>query len=725
MNNKNLKSQVGIFIVVGVILMIGIVFLISTNFDDINIFSDQKSTYVIKEYVESCLDTETETAVKMMGLQGGWLYSKPMIQTNRISTPYLNKIATGINYLERIKMPYWYYYDDKKEVFKTNIPDYDSSHPYSIRNQIKMYLDENLEKNCIQSFRSFEDMYEINYEPREIKTNVVMQDKKISISLNLPLEITEITTGKKDNINLFKKERENPIYLAYHLAKDIIAAEIGSSFVEKRMMQILGPYQSSNGRELLPPQYDFRMTHDFEPWDLTKTEKLVKNIISSEIRRVQFLNTDYTQDTLDPRLQDSEFAKNFNSIYTRDYLSQYSLVKENNSEIFEKFKSMEVRTTYEVFYPMYFNIENGLGGKILLPSPQSVLGFLPIFFTEYVASYEITSPIIFEIKSNDIEGGFIFNLPIEANIKHNVPLRENIEFSFDLAGPKDDDVGKTLICNKAQFISEMISLNITDSIDYGRGEFLGPTNGVDEAIVTFTCKNLVTCPVTTTKINGAYEDSKYSELNFRLPIDCEPGTLEIKKFGHQKIVINDVNPTLTDKINLGTYEMSSPKEMKLKVKLKEPGQTLLVEGRDFEDVERGFIIFEHQQTKDFVRAIEINAENQYDLSVELIPGNYSIMGIASYEDLIIIEAEQICYKKGLFSGKDCTTIPEMNMSSWMVGGIEYENFEVENGYLLRKDTINVDFVDYGIPSTYSELEMMGAKVQEGKNKYDSIYYTND
>lgn len=683
--------------------------MISMDFEDISIFTDQKTTYNVKEFVESCLVEETQSAVKQIGLKGGWLYAKPIIYATRGSHKFQNRIAEGFDYLERVEMPYWYFYDEGDEKFKTNIPEYESDSPFSIKNQLKRYLDENLEKNCIQSFRNFEDVYSVVYDPSEIDTEVIFQDRQILVTLNLPLEISEINSENSDFIDIFKYKQPNYIFVPYHLAKDTIYGEIGHSFIEKRIMQFLGPYQSSGTRKLLPPQYDFRMKYDFTPWQVPKVEKLAKSIISSEIGKIQFLNTDYKYQELEPELQDSEFAKKFNSMYVKDYLSEFSRIKDEDISLFRKFKDYRITPTYEVFFPTYFDIENSLGGAVLLPKPESVLGFLPIFFTEYVASYEMTMPIVFEIESVDETEDFVFKVPMEANIKHNVPLREQVSFDFSLEDEEqlDENDERSLTCDKTQFISDVISLNLTDEIDYGRGEFLGETNGVEDANIKFYCKDsLSVCDVGHSTINGESNGNKYSELKFRLPINCEPGRLEIKKFNHQQVDIDNVNPSIFEKINLGTYVMNSPKSMKVKVRLKSrtAGQNEYSTGRVLKEDETGFVIFEHLQTENFVRVLNINPENQYNLSIDLIPGNYSITGVLSYNKLIQIPAMAV----------EGAVVPPMNLTSWVAGGIELRNQEVETKFLLTRDEVSITFLDYGIPTTYQSLGEIAKEMEKVK-----------
>ncbi len=108
-----------------------------------------------------------------------------------------------------------------------------------------------------------------------------------------------------------------------------------------------------------------------------------------------------------------------------------------------------------------------------------------------------------------------------------------------------------------------------------------------------------------------------------------------------------------------------------------------------------------------MKILLLEVKNQLNkLNISLIPGNYSIKGFVMYGLPINIASEQICYKKGLFSGKKCQTIPGFNLKSWIIGGIEMDNFEVSVPHLLYKDKLVVPLVNYGIPHNFDDLSKM-------------------
>jgi len=735
-NKKN--AQIGIFVIISIIIVVlGIVFF-SYNSGSIKIFNDQKSSYKVKEFVESCLNLETNKAIDKIALHGGWEYSPYSENSNILfadsnTNKYLIKSAKGYRDLGGVNIPYWYYYDDSAKEFKFNIPDYDSSSKYSIKNQVKRYLNENLDKECLDHFNSFKDIYNIDYDPKKIDNKIIFDKDNLKVELNLDLKIDEINTNNTEYISDFSIKQENKLYTAYHLAKDITLSEANFSFIEKRILNFMSPYESASRRDLLPPRYEYRMTYDFRPWEIKNVEKVFREILSSNINYIQFLNTDYKEHKLNDKLKDSEFAKALNKVYTKDYLSENSKVlKDRNKDLFNSYKNYRVSTKYESFFPTFFSISPSMGDVILLPRPESIINLIPFFFTEYVATYEITNPILFEIrKSNSPNEKFLFNLAIESNIDYNAPLKEKKTFNFNLS-KLDLSSSKSLICNPNQRISDWVTINLTDPMSGGKRKFIKQRNsvkyksnmketGVDSAIVTFDCKGLATCTIGQTSINAkTKKGADITQLKFRLPVDCNPGKLEITKFGYQKLVFNNLDPKIKGEINLGHHYMSAAKKINLSVKLLDSDKNQYSLGKSLKNNETGFLIFENKETSDFVKVVEISKENQFNLNISLIPGNYSVKGFVMYGLPTDIPSEQVCYKKGLFSGKDCQTIPGFKLKSWIIGGIDLNNYEVTAGQLLYNNKLVVPFVNFGVPHNFDELSKMSnamASIKNGKKPY--------
>lgn len=726
MNRFFSRAQISVFIIVAIVIVILGILLIFFTSDSIHIWGDETSSYKIKEYVQACLDIQTREGITEIGLHGGWLYTplRNINFVNKETNKYLIQSSKGMD-LFGLEVPYWYYYDDGADSFKLNIPDYDSENPYSLKNQLKRYVDETLERDCIRGFRNFENIYDIDYDVRDIDTQIVFDGDDIEVRLEWPLRINELNTNSSEFVDTFKVEKDNKLRVPYFLARDIIVAEAQTSFVEKRMLQFISAYQSSEGRDLLPPFYDFKLTYDFDPWRVPDVEDLTKRVISTNLRHIQFYGTETQVQEIPKELKDNEFAKSFYNNYNKDYVTETSIAKTEAKSVYKDFKYYDVDTIFEYFYPMFFSLAPSMGDMVLLPRPEAVIELLPFFFTEYTAVYEITAPILFEIRdSRTPNDDFVFNLIFESNIDHNTPLRENKNFALNFES-FDIDEGKSLICDPPQFISDYVSLNISDRINNGLRKDItkDPTVGVEDAIVTFDCKGLSSCYIGQTQINGKYRIKNISHLRFKLPINCDPGTLEIYKYGYKKLKFENLNPQVGVPIDLGEVYMDSKKTFKLNVKKIDEEASRRSSGRAIKDGEEGFLIVTNLEDEDLVEVVEFNKENQYNLSLSILPGNYSFEAFLIYRKPFTIPREKFCYKKGLFSGKDCETIPAIDFDSWVNGGLEIARTEVSFAKMMASEEIFVNIIEYGIPSSYDELSAMSetmsnlAQISDGKEPY--------
>ena len=727
------KAQTSIFIIIGVILVISIIAAISFNSNKLTIFSDQKSSLQVEEFVDSCIQLETDRAMELVASKGGWIYppqeilyyAKVNLRSNDETTfqDFLIQDSQGLQDPAKEKIPYWFYYDDGDEAFKTQIPPYPSTdnrnNPHSIDNQMERYIKENIESECFRGFSPFLDAYEINYDLEDLVVDVEFTNDEIRTFVEMPIEVLELSTQSTEYISEFDYKTPNKIYIPYNLIKDIVYTQSESSFIEHRIIDFIYANQDTNSRDNLPPFSEYTLDYDFKPWRVDLVENRVRQIIESKTYLIKDINTKNEELEIPKGLEDSPFANAvLNEIYSKDYLSQNSqLLTEGNERLFSEFSNVELDFEYYSFYPMHLRIDPSFGNVIAMPRPQSFLGLIPIFMTEYTFAYEITTPINIIIAHEDYPN-YQFRVPIEINIDHNSPLRENYDFGFDpdLFEEPQTSITNQLTCDPAQFISKPIRLNITDQIAHGtRSNLDDPKVGVDDAFVQFKC-GFEICPVigetkTTKLVNG---DEK-TILEFSLPINCPDGKLEIVKFGYESLEL-PVSPSLRNEVVFGEQNMSSAKTMRLKIRKKDPltgingGNPQTLKGN-----EEGFIIFKHNVEENFVSVVEFNTENQFDdLTVDLIPGNYSIIGFTIDEfDTINIDIPK--------SNED------IELTSWITSSLENDGVEIDLFDLMRHDTVLVNLVKTNTPYTLAQLESLSdtlSNIKEYSNsgEFDPIFY---
>ena len=712
------KAQVSMFIIIGAILLIGGILFFSLDSSSLEFFEDDKSSSKISTFVSSCLAQTTKEAQRKIAQAGGHYYHTPSLIVNYDAPKEVFKSAKGFKDLGGVKFLYWYYYDESSKRFTTQIPEYDTSSKYSLRNQIKQYLLEHTEKDCIKNFNVFNDQFEISYDPSQFEFEVQFRGDEIISSLTVDIQIKEFATESFESLHFFKSEQYNALRVPYFLARDIVAAELNTSFLEVREVQLISAYQSSSRRDLLPPFYDFKTEYDFRPWNLKETKEVFAQVMNTHLSQITFLST-HADSKSKSSYPQTEFVKGAESIYKANYLEETTQTKNIKNINFKEFKEYSVQPKYELFYPLSLTISPSSGNVLLFPEPKALLTTLvPLFTTSYSASYEAVIPIVFDISAKDPTNQLDFQFALETNIKYNKPLSERNEQLEQFEGLSTQS-DSSLICNPNQFISGNYTLDIVDSINFGlRTSLASSPKGVEEAFISFSCRGLSTCYLGETKVNVT---SKSSTLNVKLPTHCFPGTLTISKPEHKSIVIENLDPKLGTSVSLGTFELDSTKTLDLDLRLCSLGQ-ICESGRVLSDDESGFVIFEHKTNPELTRVVEITAQNQYELKIPLTTGSYLISAFVINNKEQVIPDKEICYKKGLFKKKECQTIPGFTLQSWVVGQYKVEDFKVTAENLIPHSKVLINVLESKVPTNFDELEKSSHSLSEVQAKsYDPIF----
>lgn len=710
------KGQISIFIIIStIIVFVGIAFMVFSP--SIKIFEDQTPSYQVQEFVEACMDQQLNKGLELMGRQGGWIYPpEEVIFAKRGDPQTIIELAKGVNELGVNKIPYWNYYDDTSQTYRTNyIPPYDTENENSLKMQLQRYLDETLESQCLNNFNVFEDAFDVFYDA-QIEHEVIFREDTITANLELPLEIREISTNTTEYLEDYTTQMQNKIRVPYFLARDITNANNQNSFIELKIMQFLRAYMSKDTRELLPPTYDFSLNYDSKPWIVSDVEERIKQIISTHISSIQLIEAKEGVTDLPPQLRESELAQGITSSYVKNYLgnpqtgNDLSLIRKENPDLFEEYEYVEVEPNFEVFYPFSLSLggSNVMGNSIVMPDANFFASFVPLGLTTYETSYEFHGPVIFSLKDSrqSLNDDFELRVAYEVNVQNNVPQKQSYpqpsEEITELQGGSSG-VEQSLVCERSQFRSELVTLNLINPIT---------NSGVGDVLVEFTCGNgIATCSLGQTTLDS---DGK-TDLSFRLPLNCDPGSLKLSKLDHKTVTIDNVNPSSSQKIELGRVEMPSTKELEIDLStrlLENVGNSKITGGISPKD--EGIIIFQHKTQDDFVRTKKFTSSNMDDITLDLLPGEYSIEIFVIREDPgHYIEEERKCFSSGPFSEK-CVTIPRFDLETWVVGGYQFDSFVLSQEELIDSNSISIEILNIKMPNTYDELDKSAQELEKVK-----------
>ena len=678
--NKIKNSQISIFLIISAIIVIGGVSSLVFFSEEVAIFSDKRNTDPIINYVESCIKDVTLEGQKMIAFYGGHLYTK--LNSNefsniKTSSPNQIKKSKGMNILGKMNMEYSHYFDENTNSFIENFPTYDDkTDKNSIRAQLITYVYKNINQNCLRNFFPFKKNFEIKTE--KLKINMKLENEFIIVKLEYPISIKDKSTKEERFLEDFVIKVENKIVVPYYMAKSIINNEKTNHFFETKVFSILGSYSNIYDREGLPPKLDYAVDFDKRPWIAMKLEKKTKEILNVNLPIITFENT--------RELETYYFPEKFSdNDYISGLISSYKLknfgneIDSINSYAYDEFENYQIKPTFEIFFPSFISYSKN---SIITPEVKSpILEIIPIHTTIYKSNWDLTIPILFEIKNPYIKDSLEFRVLIETNIKNNLPLSISSTFISNSIKQSSSGNSETLICNDILFVGNYtLELNDTTS-----------NKGVEGAIVTFNCKGIETCYLGKTQTN---KNTQKTKINFQLPPSCFPGTLEITKENHKKIIIENLDPKLNKNTNLGIYDFPSKKKIQI-----------TIPNLNFQNKEEAFIIFKNKEDESLIQIAKIDKDTK-EVFINIIPNSeYLITGKIITNKAIIIPEEEKCKDKkvlGVKVGETCFKIPKIELDSFIVGNYNYTTkFTVSQ---IQKDKIEIDISKLNSPTNFDEFQ---------------------
>ncbi len=714
------KSQISILIIISLIVVIIGLLIFFANDKDLKTFIMDENKEEIYNFVKECLDTTANEGMRQIGLKSGWLYTpEQYMYANEKTFNNLVKIKDGFQDLGGINFTYWYYYDDSDKEFKLRVPSFNEPNdPYSLRSQLNRFINENLDPICLNNFAQFRERFDVEYEPRDINVSVKFKRDYIYLDMKLDLKVREKNSNKSYYFNEFHLEKFNYMKRPYYHALALIEAQNNYSYIDTRIWQMLSAYMSSRSNYLLPPTSEVKfMEFDTKTWLVEDIKNLIKKIINTNTYLIRFKNSNNPVMEVPENLKDNDLAVSLYNLYNKNYIGEIINSREIFKEYEDEFKQDSVKLNFELFYPLYLELDGSLGNVVYMPEAKLLANFIPIYWTKYETEYKITGPVLLEIKSYYDNGKeYVLNVPIEFNIRHNQPLSKNSEtmekFGEEItkALSQTKTSAESIVCDPSQRVSKPVFFNLTDPLK---------NTGIDDAIVMFQCKNMSECYIGKTK-NGFYDTySTYSSqkvfvnksyFETRLPVNCYPGTLKIFKFGYKTIEIKNLDPNEESVINLGEIRMPSSKKLKVSVKKREGGGF----AKDLEKYETAFIIIQNLEDEKFTKVVMANyTNNSFETltPIDLIPGIYNIKGFLIYNHTVHIEGEEFCYDKYVVGGEECVEVDPIDLDVWFRGGFNI-NYNVSLSQLRNNDKIIFTLQDLGLPSTFDELSEAGSRFND-------------
>jgi len=581
MKTHNKRGQITLFIILGLVLLIGAaLYVYYTNKVQISTTTVPKYTGdagQVQTFVDNCIEQVGRQGIIELGRHGGYinplsraytLTSLNYDQTDQSESDMAflnsNDISTGI--------PYWYYYKSDNSCWHCDVSSLAPT-VQLMEAQLGVYVDNNLDQ-CLDNYNSLKDQgFDISVVQNSTTTASIL-DSKVDFLTNYTIQI--VKDGDTKYIQLFYTEVNIPLLQYYLIATNITQNEINNEYLDVYALYLLGQYNGPES-DKLPPLSGYTTGYDSIFWSKTNVRRLYESLLSSYIPffRIKGAVNDVNVSTKAP-------------IESKMYGGMSLNMFDKNSEIYKKLKYLEISHIY-LGQSIYLDVRPSNGDLVSPSVTQDTLPFGKAMLTvdpdqEYNFFYDISYPVVVEIKDTRPNNEYEFMFALQGNVKENklmsdwlsglgtipwnneyVKLRNDIPNGTVFIDPETGEnvsyepitSTQNFFCDKSQRVSGDIKLKTYDSVT---------EKSLSDVSITYGCGTYASCYIDATRYNVTVNDSYFVG---KLPL-CVNGYLELEKDGYltKRIVLTTeyqqpdylgsvyLEPITTKNVTVKKYDVS-------------------------------------------------------------------------------------------------------------------------------------------------------------------------
>lgn len=741
MKKRGKKAQVTAFMIIGIIILIvgGVTFYLISGED-----ADREAELLkiaakqpfivqpVQKFVEDCIRTTTETAIKQMQT-GGYIDATDIelsgTTINVDETEPTN--ADAITLFEEQIIPYWHYMKSSNRCienceFDTKKPNlHKTDGEPSIEGQIDRYIQKELDA-CINNLEVFENL-ELK-DSGKIRADTLVRENDVTILVDYSIKIEE-QDGTSYSLDKFYTTVNFDFQKVYDMADAIIDYEINNSYMERATMNWIA---------------------GFSGLEFNKFPPLFASDYGCE-SNIFWIEEDVHYNKLNPML--STYVQSFQPIGIENQIDfegmnemQRGLYSQSliltNSTLAE---GLEVTHSY-LEWPTYMLIHTSKGG-LLEPevTSMSMLGLYDYCNAEYKFAYDVSYPAMVQITDPDAFNGegYTLSFAIEANIRRNEPAY-NSDLQ-ELAAQMPTYVEESMLCKRNQRTSGDITIETFDArsnqplddvmvrycvqdADGGCGDdvcFMGVTKG--GKLVTQLPPGqglLLLSKKPEYKEVGAIFGSAQGEKG-ELKASLEPlrkVNVSLTKRILKKSCDTVINTTIAKEIG-GLFTGGISKIARL------------IHGDYFNEVcwwdfdkddqrelaekETAMVFFKRMDPsyRTFSAQAVLTADEPSQ-EIELIPGKYKVEVMVISDEKVIIPEDDFCYDEGFLDMigigvQECVTRDRIEMNGTILGGVSINKETGGYLYISPQDLNKKEMVIYSVSpeilniTKHDDLKLMG------------------
>lgn len=741
------KGQVTIFIIIGLALLIitGVaIYLFSSNPGQQPIEAPEVSKELkpLQNYVDQCIYSVGMKGIAELGRHGGYIsLFNASYAPEGISYDFMKPAESDILFLDvnnpDSALPYWFYAKSRSGCWHCSLNTLTPSIDY-MEYQIARYVESNIPE-CLGNYSTFKDKNIIINELSGINASAIIRDDDVLLYLNYTLELANANDNSR--IEYFVQRLDIPLKRYYSLAINITQNQISNEFLDTFTFYMITQYGGLD-TEKFPPFSAYVQDYTIVFWSKTAVMNKFIELLYSYL---PMFNINGTSNYKTYSIPGNELETAFYNAMS------LSMIQPKDYKLY-KLNDLEVNFVYSG-QPIYFDVRPSQGDLIRPETTTPGGGLMSSVLPEnnYKFYYDISYPVIVEIRDASRDDNYIFMFALQSNIKENKFISDwltgqgTIPWSNDIvrvnindpsAGKKlyDTYTGKnytyqppkndfkTMFCDEQQRQSGNIKVKTYDFYTQ---------KPLDDVQVIYGCGHYASCFIGPTAFNAT---SGLSSLSARMPL-CNNGYLLLVKGGYlderiplttQQNVNKDIGSVYMYRIasknisvrkyyvyreiknkNIGSFSIPYFTGRYLLSNITYPlsaDDTVIV---TMKKDTYGVLDTPHVQTKIFS-----NESLSINQTIDLVPGRYSIEAQLLDNAGVIIykECKEICWPSGFLGlAEDCKKIPENNIelkpAVW--GGIEFKNqsaFTLSNAELSNNNTLEFYVIRMPNPRCLDDMQ---------------------
>jgi hypothetical protein len=744
------RGQVTIFVILGllILILIGLYFYLTSkpvqpSIDVPRLAGDAGQ---VQEFVDGCLEQVARTGLIELGRHGGYIDPTDTTYTLRaLDYNALDQSESDMAFLnrndEKSGIPYWYYARSSKSCWHCEASTL-SPPPELMAYQLGKYVDAHIQE-CLDNYKPFQDKgFEIT-SVTNTSTIAILTEESVGFLTEYTLQI--VKDGETSYIERFYKEIDIPLLKYYATAVKITQSEIDTEYLDFYGLYLLGQFMGMDPGKL-PPISALRIGYNTVFWSKINTRRLYESLLTSYTPFFKVIGTNNEINyTLRGRPMELKMYEAMNlPMFTDEEKQKLDLKNREINHIYSGEPIyLNVRPSDgDVISPLVIEGED-LGGVVSMDPDKS-----------YEFFYDISYPVMVEIKDSRPGKEYSFMFALQGNIKENkllsdwiagfgtLPWDESyINMYTDVPiGTETTDletgenytyeapqVGKTLFCDEAQRLSGTIKVRAYDALT---------SQALDGVMITYNCGTYANCYVGNTVYNATLKDTLFAS---KLPI-CMNGYMLLSKEGYlsKKMPLTTeyhksqyLGSVYMDKVY--TKNVTIQKHFISRIEINTSSGATVFKGYDFGpaidlSTNDTVTITLRKITMDdwdepWTKTIILGRDNPGNISVDLVPGMYILD--ANLMDYGGVTVPKNCQKIKVKGGDDMW-IPEedIKMEIAMWGGVKFDEqnpFVITPEDLMSGESIQFSIVRAPAPRCINDMNVMTLVESFTRNYRSDLY----